>query len=120
MSLKIRRNSYLWHETGNFFWSDFSNVLYVNFDVCSTAFVLHLLNGVPFSNFVFIGDYCTPLSLDGFPNATSLLSLSFCTAKLKMKLDTINTVMKLYGKHMLILRNNKFKPTKKTGKVVID
>ena len=49
----------------------------VNFDVCSIAFVMYLINGVPFSIFVLIRDYCTPLGLDGFPNATSLLSLSF-------------------------------------------
>ena len=30
-----------------------------------------------FSHFVLECDYCTPLSLDGFPNATTLLSLSF-------------------------------------------
>ena len=34
-------------------------------------------NGVPFSIFLLIRDYCTPLSLDGFSNATTLLSLSF-------------------------------------------
>ena len=28
-------------------------------------------------NFSLISDYCTPLSLDGFPYATTLLSLSF-------------------------------------------
>ena len=50
---------------------------YVNFDVCSIAFVMCLLNGVPFSIFVLMRDYFTPLSLDGFPNATTLLSLSF-------------------------------------------
>ena len=33
----------------------------VIFDVCSIAFV------VPFSIFVLICDYCTPLSLKGFP-----------------------------------------------------
>ena len=48
-----------------------------NFDVCSIAFVMHLLNGVSFSTFLLIRDYCTPLSLDGFPYATILLSLSF-------------------------------------------
>ena len=32
--------------------------------------------GVFFSIFVLIHDYSTPLSLDGFPNATTLLSLS--------------------------------------------
>ena len=48
----------------------------VNFDVCSIAFVVYLLNGV-LSIFVLIRNYCTPLSLDGFFNATTLLSLSF-------------------------------------------
>ena len=48
----------------------------VNFDVCSIAFVMYLLNGVPLSIFVLIRDYCTPFSLDGFPNATILLPLS--------------------------------------------
>ena len=49
----------------------------MNFDVCSIDFVTYFLNGVPLSIFVLIRDYCTPLSLDGFPNATTLLSLSF-------------------------------------------
>ena len=49
----------------------------VNFNVCSIDFVMLLLNGVPFSIFVLMRDYCTALSLDGFPNATTLLSLSF-------------------------------------------
>ena len=49
----------------------------VNFDVCLISFVMNLLNGVPLSIFVLIRDYCTPLSMDGFPNATCLLSLSF-------------------------------------------
>ena len=49
----------------------------VNFDVCSIAFVMYLVNGVPFSIFVLIRDFCTLLSLDEFPNATTLLSLSF-------------------------------------------
>ena len=48
----------------------------VNFDIRSIAFLMYLLNGVPFQ-------FCCntwlphPLSLDGFPNATTLLSLSF-------------------------------------------
>ena len=76
MSLKIRRNSCLRHATGDFCsllltWSS------VNFNVCSIAFVMYVLNDVPFPIFVLIRDYCTPLSLDGFPNATTLLSLSF-------------------------------------------
>ena len=50
---------------------------FVKFDVCSIVFVMYLLNGVPFSIFVLKRDYCTPLSLNGFPNATTLLSLSF-------------------------------------------
>ena len=50
---------------------------YVNFSVCSIAFVMHLLNGVPFSIFILVRDYYTSLSLDGFPNDTTLLSLSF-------------------------------------------
>ena len=50
---------------------------YVNFDVSSIAFVMYLLNGAPFSMFALIRDYYTPLSLGGFPNATTLLSLSF-------------------------------------------
>ena len=49
----------------------------MNFDVCSIAIVMYLLNGVPFSIFVLIHDYYTPLNLDGFPNATTLLSLCF-------------------------------------------
>ena len=49
----------------------------VNFDVCSIDFIMYLLSGVPLSIFVLIRDYCTPFSLDGFPNATTLLSLSF-------------------------------------------
>ena len=52
-------------------------MFYVNFDVCSIAFVVYLLNGVPFSIFVLIREFCTPLSLVGFPNATTLLFLSF-------------------------------------------
>ena len=44
-----------------------------NFNVCLIAFVMYLLNDVPFSIFVLIRDYCTPLGLDGFPNATTLL-----------------------------------------------
>ena len=48
----------------------------VNFDVCSIAFVMYLLNGVPFSIFVLIRDYCTLLSLDGFLNATTSLSFT--------------------------------------------
>ena len=38
---------------------------------------MYLLNGVPFLIFVVIRDYCTPISLDRFPYATTLLSLSF-------------------------------------------
>ena len=38
---------------------------------------MYLLNGVPFLIFILIRDYCTSLSLDKFPNATTLLSLSF-------------------------------------------
>ena len=34
----------------------------VNFDVCSIDFVMLLLNGVPFSIFVLIHDYCTHLA----------------------------------------------------------
>ena len=49
----------------------------VNFDVCSIALVMYLLNGVPFPIFVLIRDYFAPLSVDGFPNATALFSLSF-------------------------------------------
>ena len=49
----------------------------VNFDVCSIVFVMYFLIGAPFSNFVLLRDYCIPLSLNGFPNATTLLSLSF-------------------------------------------
>ena len=49
----------------------------VNFDVCSIVFVKYLLIGVPFLIFVLLRDYCTPLSLNGFPNASTLLSLSF-------------------------------------------
>ena len=36
-----------------------------------------LLNGVPFLIFVLICYVCTPLSLDGFPNATTLLFFPF-------------------------------------------
>ena len=48
---------------------------FVNFDVCSTALVMYLLNGVPFPIFVLIRDYCIPLRVEGFPIATTLLSL---------------------------------------------
>ena len=47
------------------------------FNVCSIGFVRYLLNCVPFLIFVLIHDYCTPLSLDRFPNTTILQSLSF-------------------------------------------
>ena len=57
------------------FLSAFSNNC-CEFGVCSIAFVMYLLN-VPLFNFVLVHNYCTPLSLDGFPNATTLLSLSF-------------------------------------------
>ena len=50
---------------------------FVIFDVCSIAFVMYLLNSVPLLIFVLIRDYCTPLRLDGFHNATISLSLSF-------------------------------------------
>ena len=46
----------------------------VNFDVCLIGFVMYFLDGVPFSIFSLIRDYCTPLSVDGFHNATTLLS----------------------------------------------
>ena len=60
------------------FLSAFSNMSCVNFDVCSIAFVMYLLDGVHLSIFILIRDYYTPLSLDRFPNAsTLLLSLSF-------------------------------------------
>ena len=49
----------------------------MNFDVCSIGFVMYFLDGVPFSIFGLIRDYCTPLSVDGFPYATTLLSFSF-------------------------------------------
>ena len=49
----------------------------LNFNVCVIAFVKYLLNDVSFSICVLIRDYCTPLSLDGFPSAATLLSLSF-------------------------------------------
>ena len=55
---------------------------YVNFNVCSIAFVMYLLNGVPFLIFVLTHDYCTALSLDGFADATTLFSLSFVTNQL--------------------------------------
>ena len=51
MSFKIRRNSCLRHATRNFLFSAFS-MTFVNFDVCSIAFVVYLLNDVPFSIFV--------------------------------------------------------------------
>ena len=38
---------------------------------------MYLLHGVSISIFVLIRDYRILLSLDGFPNATALLSLSF-------------------------------------------
>ena len=34
---------------------------------------------------VLIRDYCTPFSLDEFPNATTMLSLSFELSKLQQK-----------------------------------
>ena len=53
MSLKIRRNSSLRHAIGNFFFFNLLSVMSsVNFDVCSIAFVMYRLNGVPFSIFV--------------------------------------------------------------------
>ena len=55
----------------------------VNFDVCLIAFVMHLLNGVPFTIFVLIRGYCIPLNLDGFPNATTLLFLFLHLRKFK-------------------------------------
>ena len=58
----------------------------VNFDVFLIAFVMYLLNGVPFSIFVLIRGYCTPLNLDGFPNATTLLSLSLIFRKIQENL----------------------------------
>ena len=58
----------------------------VNFDVCLNAFVKHLLNGVPFSIFALTLGYYTPLNLDGFPNATTLLSLSFEFRKIQENL----------------------------------
>ena len=64
MSLKIRRNSCLRHATG-IFCSVFvllSALASVNFDVCSIDFVMLLLNGVTFSIFVLIRDYCTHLA----------------------------------------------------------
>ena len=45
------------------------------------TFVMYFLNGVPFSIFVLIRGYCETLNLDGFPNATVLLFLSFKTNK---------------------------------------
>ena len=52
-------------------------MFYESFDVCSIAYVMYLLNGVSFSIFVLIRDYCTLLSLDGLPNAKTLFYLSF-------------------------------------------
>ena len=64
MILKIRRNSCLRHATGFllFFFVLLSALASVNFDVCSIDFVMLLLNGVPFSIFVLIRDYCTHLA----------------------------------------------------------
>ena len=59
---------------------------FVNFNFCSIALVMCLLNDVHLSNFVVIRDYCTQLSLDGFPNATTLLSLSFEQNNLSIKI----------------------------------
>ena len=53
--LAIRRNSCRRHATGIFFFFFYSLLLAlssVNFDVCSTDFVMYLLNGVPFLIFV--------------------------------------------------------------------
>ena len=61
MSLKIRRNSCLRHATGIFFVL-LSALASVNFDVCLIDFVMLLLNGVRFSIFVLIRDYCTHLT----------------------------------------------------------
>ena len=75
----------------------------VNFDVCSFAFVMYLLDGVPLSIFVLIRDYCTSLSLDGFPNATTLLSLSFV---FKVKIQVVgfkNSEWKSFLARRLIL-----------------
>ena len=89
MNLKIRRNSYLRHAIGNFFFCCFCQLFVmssVNFDVCLIAFVMHFLNGVSFSKFVLIRGYCTPLNLYGFPNATTLLSRSFEFRKIQENL----------------------------------
>ena len=66
----------------------------MNFDVCLIAFVMYLSNGVPFSIFVLTRDYCTPLSLDGFPNAPTLLSLSFELNLLKYSSHIIGTCLR--------------------------
>ena len=66
---KIRRNSCLRHATCILFCLLLA-MSFVNVDVCLIAFAMYLLNGVSFSIFVLIRDYCTPLGLDGFPNAT--------------------------------------------------
>ena len=60
----------------------------VNFDVFLIAFVMYLLNGVPFSIFVLKRGYCTPLSLNGFSNATTLLTLSLEFRKIQENLIT--------------------------------
>ena len=60
-----------------FFFCLILGMSYVNFDVFSIAFKMYLINGVLFSVFVLIRDYCTPITLDQFPHATTLLSLSY-------------------------------------------
>ena len=49
------------HATGIFLVL-FSALASVNFDVCSIDFVMLLSNGVPFSIFVLIRDYCAHLA----------------------------------------------------------
>ena len=77
-------------------------MFYVNFDVCSIAFVVYLLNGVPFSIFVLIREFCTPLSLVGFPNATTLLFLSFQYWIALPILELIYCFVETYVKHFSI------------------
>ena len=49
---------------------------------------MHLLNDVPYAIFASIRDYCTPLSLDGFPNSTTL-SVSFDDNYCETRLPTV-------------------------------
>ena len=70
-----------------FFCSAFCMVS-VNFDVCSIDFVMLLLNGVPFSIFVLIRDYCTHLAWMDF-----LMPQLCCPVSFKINMLLLNSVL---------------------------